>query len=76
MYVIRLTAVYLDDIVVNGATIIERRTNLKLLLDWLFKAVLRLKREKCDFMTNSIIFLGPIIESKGIHAQRLMELKL
>ena len=61
---IPFTAVYLDAIVVNGATIIEHKTNLKLLLDRLFKTVLRLKREKCDFMKNSVIFLGPIIESK------------
>ena len=63
---IPFTAVYLDDIVVSGATITEHKTNLKLLLDRLSKTGLRLKREKCDFMKNSIIFLGHIIDSKGI----------
>ncbi|XP_065185812.1 uncharacterized protein K02A2.6-like [Sycon ciliatum] len=58
--------VYLDDIVVSGKTRAEHDENLRLVLDRLASAGLRLNREKCLVAQQSIEFLGHVIDSVGI----------
>ena len=60
------TAVYLDDVVCTGVDELSHRNNMKLLLDRLQSVGLRLKREKCEFMKDSIVFLGNRLDAKGV----------
>ena len=58
--------VYLDDIVVFGATFHECSMRLKTVLDALGQAGLKLKAKKCEFFQQSVKFLGHIISGNGI----------
>ena len=59
-------AVYLDDILVSGATAQEHLENLKGLLKRLNSKGLRCRLEKCSFAQPYIEYLGHILSSKGI----------
>ena len=59
--------VYIDDILVTGATEQEHLKTLEEVLNRLEKAGLRLKRSKCLFMVPSVDFLGHKIDSQGLH---------
>ena len=60
------TAVYPDDVVCTGVDELSHRNNLKLLLDRIQSVGLRLKREKCEFMEDSIVFLGHRLNANGV----------
>ena len=60
-------SVYMDDILVTGATIEEHLQNLEAVLDRLEKAGLRLNKTKCSFLASRIDFLGHTIDEKGLH---------
>ena len=59
--------VYLDDILVAGASEEEHLMRLNQVLSRLEQAGLRAKKEKCQFMVSSITFLGHWIDHEGIH---------
>ena len=59
--------VYLDDILVTGASQEEHMSNLKEVLSRLQKAGLRLRKDKCEFMVSSVKYLGHIIDANGLH---------
>ena len=59
-------AVYLDDILVTGKTQAESLENLEQVLTKLDDAGLRLKREKCAFMQDKVVYLGHQIDREGI----------
>ena len=59
--------VYLDDILVTGSSEEEHLRALEQVLDRLEKAGLRIRREKCDFMSPSVIYLGHKIDAEGLH---------
>ena len=59
--------VYINDILVTGATEQEHLKTLEEVLNRLEKAGLRLKRSKCLFMVPSVDFLGHKIDSQGLH---------
>ena len=60
-------AVYLDDILITGATKTEHLGNLERVLERLTEAGLRLNREKCSFLLKRIEYLGYIIDAQGLH---------
>lgn len=59
-------AVYLDDILVTGATEVEHLSNLEHVLRRLSEAGLRLKRSKCVFLASSVTYLGHRITAEGL----------
>ncbi|CAM1308578.1 Uncharacterised protein r2_g1856 [Pycnogonum litorale] len=60
-------AVYLDDILITGSTLEEHLRNLNKVLTILAKVGFRLKREKCSFLQDSVVYLGHRIDSNGLH---------
>jgi hypothetical protein len=58
--------VYLDDILVTGATEQEHLANLVQVLQRLQSAGMRLKSSKCAFLLSSVSYLGHIISSEGL----------
>ena len=59
--------IYLNDILVAGETPKEHCHTLAEALSRLLKAGLRLKKDKCTFMTTSVQYLGYQIDVHGIH---------
>ena len=59
--------VYLDDILVSGATDEEHLKNLEVVLTRIEQAGIRLKRDKCRFMSSSVVYLGHRIDAEGLH---------
>ena len=58
--------VYLDDIIVFGKTFDETLQNLRLVLDRLKSAGLKLKASKCHWFKRSVKYLGHIVSGRGI----------
>jgi hypothetical protein len=58
--------VYLDDILVTGATEQEHLANLAQVLQRLQSAGMRLKSSKCAFLLSSVSYLGHIISAEGL----------
>ena len=59
--------VYLDDILITGPTVSEHLQSLETVLDRLAKAGLHIKKNKCRFMSSSVIYLGHKVDSEGLH---------
>ena len=57
---------YLDDIIVLGATFEEYLENLRVVLQWLRAAGLKLNQDKCQFCRTELQYLGHTITSKGV----------
>ena len=64
---IKGVAVYLDDILVTGATTEEHLRNLAAVLARLQAAGLRLNKSKCFFLCDRIVYLGHAIDADGLH---------
>lgn len=60
-------AVYLDDILVTGATREIHLRNLDEVLTRLEDAGLRLKRSKCTLLADEVQYLGYSVDAKGVH---------
>ena len=58
--------IYIDDILVTGATEEEHLDNLEAVFSRLEQAGYRLKRQKCAFLLPSIEYLGHIITEEGL----------
>ena len=58
--------VYLDDILVTGKTKEEHLQRLNTVLQRLQDAGMRLKKKKCEFMMNSVEYLGHSISAEGL----------
>ena len=63
--------VYLDDILVTGATEQEHLANLAQVLQRLEAAGMKLKRPKCAFLLKSVSYLGHVISAEGLHTAEL-----
>ena len=59
--------VYLDDILVSGATEAEHLQTLGQVFDCLEKAGLRVHEDKCEFMVKAVSYLGHQIDADGLH---------
>ena len=59
-------AVYMDDILVSGATDSEHLQNLRALLKRLVEKGLRCRLEKCSFAQSSIEYLGHTLSQQGV----------
>lgn len=59
--------VYIDDIIVSGATEKEHKERLSAMLQRLAKANLRLNKAKCHFSVPVVQFLSHKIDARGIH---------
>ena len=59
--------VYIDDILVTGATEEEHLANLAQVLQRLESTGMRLKQEKCAFLLKSVSYLGHVISTEGLH---------
>ena len=59
-------AVYMDDILVSGATDSEHLQNLRSLLKRLVEKGLRCRLEKCSFAQSSIEYLGYTLSRQGV----------
>ena len=60
--------VYLDDILVMGATFAEHLVNLSRVLTRLREAGLRLKPTKCHLVQEQVEFLGHVVSATGVSA--------
>ena len=60
-------SVYIDDIIISGATLEEHYSRLAEVLHRLENAGLRLNREKCFFLRSSVEYFGYIVDAQGIH---------
>ena len=58
--------VYLDDILITGATEEEHIQNLDKVLTRLGSAGIRLKRDKCAFLLPAVEYLGHTISGRGL----------
>ena len=59
--------VYIDDILLTGANEEEHLKTLSLVLDRLRKAGFRARKSKCQFMVQSVSYLGHLIDQFGLH---------
>ena len=59
--------VYLDDILITGANDEEHLKNLSEVLSCMQSAGLRLRKDKCKFMSLSVVYLGHRIDAQGLH---------
>ena len=59
-------SVYLDNILVTGATEQEHLANLTQVLQHLQSAGMRLKSSKCAFLLSSLSYLGHVISAEGL----------
>lgn len=64
---LKQVCVYLDDILITGKTKEEHLRNLEEVLKRLQQAGLRLKRKTCQFLQQSVQYLGYKIDKKGLH---------
>ena len=60
-------ACYIDDVLMTEANQQEHLQNLREVLDRLNQHNLRVKKAKCEFMKQSVEYLGHSIDSQGLH---------
>jgi TolA-binding protein len=65
-YLGKFVAVYLDDIIIYSKTYEQHIDHVKLVLEALRKAILKIKLKKCYFCFPNIAFLGHIVGRNGI----------
>ena len=61
--------VYLDDILVTGASDQEHLENLAHVLCQLKTARMKLKEDKCAFLLPSVTYMGHVISAQGLHTE-------
>ncbi|CAJ2651349.1 unnamed protein product [Trifolium pratense] len=62
----KFVVVYLDDILVYSKSIEEHFTHLKQIFETLRAQKLYGKKEKCDFLVESVVFLGYVVSKDGV----------
>ena len=60
--------VYLDDILITGKSQTEQMENLGNVLKRLRETGLRLQQDKCQFIQDSVVYLGHRIDKYGLHS--------
>lgn len=64
------TVVFLDDILVTGQNDREHLNNLNNVIKRLSENGLKVQRNKCEFMKESIAYLGYVIDKCGLHTEK------
>ena len=59
--------VHQDDILITGPTVSEHLQSLETVLNRLAKGGLHIKKNKCTFMSSSVIYLEHKVDSEGLH---------
>ena len=59
--------VYLDDILITGSDDAKHLEHLSEVLSRMLQAGLRLRKDKCEFMSTSVVYLGHRIDAQGLH---------
>ena len=59
--------VYLDDILITGSSTEEHLATLDKVFQKLQDAVLKLKQNKCVFLTPTVTYLRHCIDAQGLH---------
>ncbi|XP_022101226.1 uncharacterized protein LOC110984905 [Acanthaster planci] len=57
---------YLDDIIISGRNDAEHLANLNIVLLCLKESGMKLKREKCEFLCDSVTYLGHKLNQEGL----------
>ena len=60
-------AIYLDNILITGKSQTEHLVNFGEVLKRLRETGLRLQQDKCEFMEQSVVYLGHRIDKDGLH---------
>ena len=64
----RFVVVYLDDILIFSRDLTEHKQQVRLVLRWLWENKLFIKAEKCAFHTDSVSFLGFVVQRGQLQA--------
>ena len=64
---LKRVVVYIDDILITGESDEEHLATLNEVLSRLETAGVRLKRKKCAFMAQDVVYLGHRINREGLH---------
>lgn len=64
---IPFTCAYLDDILISGRTDVEHLQTLATVLERLNEHGLKLKKSKCEFLCDSVCYLGYRLDKNGLH---------
>ncbi|GJZ56024.1 putative reverse transcriptase domain-containing protein [Tanacetum coccineum] len=67
LYLDRFVIVFIDDILIYSKSRKEHEGHLRLILKFLKEEKLYAKFLKCEFWLSKVQFLGPVIDSEGIH---------
>ena len=59
-------AVYIDDVLVFSRTLEEHISNLKIVIERISEAALKLKPSKCCFVLNEVEYLGHLVTPQGL----------
>ena len=59
--------VYLDDILITRSDDAEHLDHLSEVLSQMLQAGLCLHKDKCEFMSTSVVYLGHRIDAQGLH---------
>jgi hypothetical protein len=62
----RFASAYLDHILIYSNSVEEHEEHVKWIMEYLLKAGLYLKPEKCEFHKKTVKYLGLIISTKGV----------
>ncbi|MEE4247260.1 MAG: RNase H-like domain-containing protein, partial [Kangiellaceae bacterium] len=60
-------AAFIDDVIITGKTEASHLANLQAVLQRLQRAGLKCRLDKCDFMRDSVDYLGHRIDASGLH---------
>ena len=58
---------YLDDVLITGKDDSDHLATLEKVFDQLYQWGVRLKKTKCEFMKQSVQYLGHVVDAQGLH---------